>query len=309
MNPLSNERIVTQRNVGMPADEITAEAEPNELHALQLNGEASLDDVLSAWNETTARLERTHVALQAEVCRLTDELERKNRELQQQTRLANLGQMAAHVAHEVRNNLMPAALYLSLLRRRLSTDESSRQILDKVSASLTALDATVNDLLSFTAERAPQCRKFAVRDVVDDLLRALAPQLQAQRIDARLHIPADHALWADREMLRKAALNLLLNSLDAMPDGGTLSIASRLDDRQLEVEFADSGPGLAPEALHRAFEPFFTTKSHGTGLGLAAVWRVAELHGGDVVVANRSSGGAAVTLRLPLPAESIGRAA
>lgn len=293
----------------MFAEETTVGTEPGALRALELDGQASLDDVLSAWNETTARLEQTHGALQSEVRRLTDELERKNRELQQQTRLANLGQMAAHVAHEVRNNLMPAALYLSLLRRRLAGDESSVQILDKVSASLTALDATVNDLLSFTAERAPQRRLVVVRDVLDDLLRTLAPQLQAQRIDARLLVPAEHALSADREMLRKAALNLLLNALDAMPEGGTLAIASRVDGPRLEIEFADSGPGLAPEALHRACEPFFTTKSHGTGLGLAAVWRVAELHGGDVVVANRASGGAAVTLRLPWPQTTSGRAA
>src|SRR5947207_15300437 len=111
-----------------------------------LDANADLHTVLAAWHGATLRLEQTHEALRQEVHRLTDELESKNRELARKNRLADLGQMASHVAHEVRNSLVPVTLYLSLLRRRLSEDIMSRELLDKLAAGFTTLDATVNDL-------------------------------------------------------------------------------------------------------------------------------------------------------------------
>ncbi|MEM1304537.1 MAG: histidine kinase dimerization/phospho-acceptor domain-containing protein, partial [Planctomycetota bacterium] len=110
--------------------------------------DVGLAELLDAWNAATRRLEQTHGVLQQEVARLSDELEIKNRELSRKNRLADLGQMASHVAHEVRNNLSPVTLYLSLLRRRLEGDPAALETLSKVEAGLAALDATVNDLLS-----------------------------------------------------------------------------------------------------------------------------------------------------------------
>jgi signal transduction histidine kinase len=104
---------------------------------------------------------------------------------------------------------------------------------------------------------------------------------------------------ADRDLLRRAVLNLSLNALDAMPDGGRLFITSFSGAGGLELELADSGPGLSEQAQRRAFEPFFTTKSNGTGLGLAIVDRIAEVHGGDVAARNCPEGGAAFTIRIP----------
>src|SRR5260221_1989492 len=122
--------------------------------------DVDLQTILSAWNDATDRLRRTHETLRDEVRRLTDELEIKNRELARTNRLADLGQMASHVAHEVRNALVPVSLYLSLLRRRLGDDAGSLDVLAKVSAGFTAVDATVNDLLHFTAQRDPQRRSL-----------------------------------------------------------------------------------------------------------------------------------------------------
>ena len=131
--------------------------------SITLGGAADLTTVLAAWNTATVRLQETHEALRSEVRRLTDELEVKNRELARKNRLADLGQMASHIAHEVRNNLVPVTLYLSLLRRRLSDDSGSLDILDKVGAGCIAMDATVNDLLNFTSENNPQLRSFTSR--------------------------------------------------------------------------------------------------------------------------------------------------
>jgi signal transduction histidine kinase len=268
--------------------------------AIKLDRSADLQTVLAAWHVATVRLERTHEALRAEVRRLTDELERKNRELARKNRLADLGQMAAHVAHEVRNTLVPVALYLGLLRRRIARDPDALEMLEKITAGMTALDATVGDLLHFTSDRDPQLRSFPVRLLVDELLASLAPQLEAQSIRTSVVIPPHETVTADREMIRRAVLNLVLNALDAMPKGGVLEVRTVCGPQGVELQVADTGPGLSEEALGRAFEPFYTTKPAGTGLGLAIVYRIAEVHGGSVLAANRPEGGALVALRLPV---------
>ncbi len=262
---------------------------------------ADLETVLAAWHEATLRLEHTHEALRAEVRRLTDELEVKNRELARKNRLADLGQMASHIAHEVRNSLVPITLYLSLLRRRISDDSGSLEVLDKIAGGFTELDATVNDLLHFTSDRDPKTHSFSLRKLVEDVQASLMPQLSAQGVSTEIDMVDGLQIHADEDMLRRAVLNLTLNAIDAMPDGGSLVVTGVTTDNRVELEVADSGPGLSEEVKCRVFEPFFTTKQGGTGLGLAIVYRISEVHGGDVLAANCPDGGAAFTLRIPQP--------
>ena len=262
-----------------------------------LDASADLQTILAAWHTATLRLEQTHNALRDEVQQLTAELEIKNRELARKNRLADLGQMASHVAHEVRNNLVPVTLYLSMLRRRLTGDAEGLDMLEKVNAGFRAMDVMVNDLLHFTSDRDPQVSLVPLRKLVTDIEASLAPQLAAQKIRFELGISPQHALRADREMLRRAVLNLVLNALDAMPGGGTLSVGTADAADGFELYVADSGPGLPADVLPRIFEPFFTTKPGGTGLGLAIVSRIAEAHGGTVSAANARHGGAVFTLR------------
>jgi signal transduction histidine kinase len=258
-----------------------------------------LQSILAAWNEATDRLQQTHETLRAEVSRLTDELEAKNRELARKNRLADLGQMASHVAHEVRNSLVPMKLYLSLLRRRIDDDRGSLDVLDKVTAGFNALEATVSDLLHFSAHRDARRQAVTVSRIFDEVLQSLAPQLAAQGIVAEIDCPETLSAQADGEMLRRAVLNLVLNALDALPDGGELTLTACRTSQGLEIEVADSGPGVSPALLDRLFEPFFTTKSSGTGLGLAIVERIVAAHGGRAQVVNCPEGGAAFTLIIP----------
>jgi signal transduction histidine kinase len=266
-----------------------------------LDANADLEAVLAAWHAATVRLEQTHESLRDEVRRLTDELELKNRALARKNRLADLGQMASHIAHEVRNNLVPLTLYLSLLRRRISDDPGSLDVLAKIEAGCASLDTMVNDLLHFTSERDPVLRSFALRPLIDEVCASLAPQLTAQDIEFVVDVPAGETVTADRDMLRRAVLNLALNALDAMPDGGTLTITTCLTSRGLELEVADTGSGLSDDSVGRAFEPFFTTKCGGTGLGLAIVDQILQAHGGSATAANCPEGGAAFTICLPAP--------
>ncbi|MEM6797938.1 MAG: HAMP domain-containing sensor histidine kinase [Planctomycetota bacterium] len=267
--------------------------------AVEAAGGPDLGELLDAWRSATDRLERTHALLQGEVARLTQELEVKNRELARKNRLADLGQMASHVAHEVRNNLVPVTLYLSLLRRRMAGDPAGLETLSKVEAGFTALDATVNDLLSFTAHRQPQWHSFLVHDLVEEVCESMAPQLEAQCVDVEIDVPPNTLLTADREMIRRAVLNLVLNALDVMPGGGDLVVTSYDGVSGFELEVADSGPGVSEEDKKRLFEPFYTTKQQGTGLGLSVVYHVAEAHGGIVTVDNCPEGGAAFTIKIP----------
>ena len=270
---------------------------------LQVDGNADLEAVLAAWHTATVRLEQTHEALRAEVRRLTDELEVKNRELARKKRLADLGQMASHIAHEVRNNLVPVTLYLSLLRRRVSDDPGSLDVLVKIEAGFAALNVTVNDLLQFTSDRDPQWQSFSLAKLVEEVYGTLAPQLSAQSIRTRNKIDGHLSVIADRDMFRRALLNLVLNAVDAMPEGGTLTVSASSGPQGVELTVADTGQGLSEEAQRRAFEPFFTTKRGGTGLGLAIVYRIAEVHGGRVTAANARGRGARFTITIPPQAQ------
>lgn len=202
---------------------------------------ADLQTVLAAWHAATVRLEHTHEALRAEVGRLTSELEIKNRELARTNRLADLGRMASHVAHEVRNNLVPVSLYLSLLRRRLADDLQGLDVLDKLGAGFQALDVTVHDLLHFTSDRDPQRRPFRVEELIEEVRDSLRPQLEAQAIETVLQASGPAWATADRDMVRRAVLNLVLNALDAMPEGGTLSITATAGDEGVEFSVGDTG--------------------------------------------------------------------
>ncbi len=270
-----------------------------------LESDAGLETILAAWNEATLRLQSTHEVLQAEVSRLNSELAEKNRELARKNRLADLGHMAAHVAHEVRNSLVPVTLYMSLLKRRLVDDAESGAILTKVEAGFTTLDATVNDLLNFTSDRTPDWRTFAMRELVDEVCQAVGPQLDAQSIAVRTDVAPSTRLSADREMIRRAMLNLILNSLDAMSAGGELVITSFDGPQGFELEIADSGPGITDEQQQHLFDPFYSTKATGTGLGLSIVQRIAESHGGRVTARNCPEGGAAFTIEIPRRAMGV----
>jgi signal transduction histidine kinase len=286
-----------------PDELSTAAADANRGDAQSL-ADLDLQTILQVWNQATDRLQRTHEALRQEVHRLSDELAAKNRELARKNRLADLGQMASHIAHEVRNSLVPMKLYLSLLRRRIDSDSGSLDVLDKIAAGFSALEATVSDLLNFSVDREPHGTTVEIPELIHNVLHSLAPQLEAQRIVTHVDVPLGIRAVVDFDMLRRAILNLVLNALDVMPAGGELVVTACRCREALEIEVADSGPGVEDSAMQHLFEPFFTTKSAGTGLGLAIVERIAQAHGGAVIVANCPEGGAAFTLRIPHSAKA-----
>ncbi|MGE0757560.1 MAG: PAS domain-containing sensor histidine kinase, partial [Pirellulaceae bacterium] len=195
--------------------------------------------------------------------------------------------------------LAPVTLYMSLLRRRLAQDPDGLRVLDKLESGFTSLEATVHDMLSFTSDRPPVWRRFGLRDLINEVCETVSPQLNAHALHTFLDVAPELGVWGDRDMLRRALTNLILNAVDAMPRGGELYITGTRCVDGFDVEVADTGPGIPEGVVEHLFEPFFTTKSDGAGLGLAIVDRVAEAHGGDARAANCPEGGAAFTIHIP----------
>ncbi|HYE03028.1 MAG TPA: ATP-binding protein [Phycisphaerales bacterium] len=267
-----------------------------------------LPELLAAFNDVTARLHASHEALRAQVARLQEELVAAGAELERSRRLAALGEMAAGIAHEVRNPLGAIRLYAGLLEHDLADRPRDREAAGKILASVRGLDAVVGDVLAFARET----RAVLAPVRLGELARAAAEEALA----GRGHVPGvvfegDPAASApaDAGLLHRALVNLVRNAAEAMEqDPGpeprlTIRWGTRPAGRDrgagtAYIGVADTGPGLAPDVLARMFNPFFTTRATGTGLGLAIVHRIVEAHGGRVVVENQQRG-ALVEIELP----------
>ena len=149
---------------------------------------------------------------------------------------------------------------------------------------------------------APQFSEtFSLRELVAEVCQPLESRFSAQAIQRSSTSPQDQTVTAERELLRRAVQNLVLNAVDAMPDGGLLTATSAAGAQTVELEIADTGPALSDEERQQAFDLLPSARRGGTGWGLAVVNRIAELHGGSVSVANCPDGGVAFTLRIPAP--------
>lgn len=140
---------------------------------------------------------------------------------------------------------------------------------------------------------------FPLRELVEEICHPLESRLQTLAIQTVIDIPFDHTITADRELLGRAVRNLVLNAVEAMPQGGSLIATSAVGAKMVELEIADTGSSLSDEERQQAFELCPTAQRGATGWGLAIVYRIAEMHGGTVTAANCPEGGVAFTLRIP----------
>jgi PAS domain S-box-containing protein len=219
-------------------------------------------------------------------------------QLADQAALAQLGQLAAVVAHEVRNPIAGVRGGLQILRDRLTKDAADRRVIDAMVERLDAMNAKVEDLLRFSRPRTPVLGPVDLRMIVDDVLH-----------NARAAVSGDHskvtvigggiAAMADAEMLRAVLLNLTLNACQAA-SGKPVEVTIGADTHEARVSIADRGPGIPDEHREKVFDAFFTTKQSGTGLGLAIVKRLTELQNGQVALRRREGGGTIAEVTFPL---------
>ena len=269
----------------------------------QTDETVDLASILRSYSDVTERLKNSHDALAQEVCRLREKLHRQDKELQRRERLASLGQMAAGVAHEIRNPLGGIGLYASLLDRDLADRPAEREIVRKLSAGIRNVDSIVNDILAFAGDGEPSPRDVSLERVLEGTLAQTNPRAEMLHVKVAVDSALlDVKLFCDGAQIERALINLILNAVDAAGENGQVNLRLHLantGDGLVGIAVEDDGPGVESEDLHRVFDPFFTTKDSGTGLGLAIVHRIAESNGGYVRVENRTGGGARFVLFVP----------
>jgi two-component system, LuxR family, sensor kinase FixL len=223
---------------------------------------------------------------------------RLEEQLRESAALAKVGEMAAVIAHEVKNPLAAIRGAIQVIGGRLPADSGDAVVLADIVKRIDALDGLIKDLLLFA--RPPQPRRASV-DVVPlvsmtaDLLRQ-DPSLKDLEIDVEGSAPP---VLADAEMLKIVFQNLLVNGAHAMHGRGRIGVAVEPVDGVCQIAFTDAGPGIAPEIRDKVFTAFFTTKSRGSGLGLATAKRFVEAHHGEILVECPQGGGTRVTVRIP----------
>ena len=220
-------------------------------------------------------------------------------QLAQQAALARVGQMAAVVAHEVRNPLAGVKGAVQVLRSRRSTADSELPVMRDIVARIDALSELINDLMVFARPRPPRLAVVELHAILADAITIVRRDPAAHSVEISVQ-GDDVSVTADGELVRATVLNLLLNAAQAMAGKGRIIVTTLRQNGSAVVRIGDTGPGIAPEIREQIFEPFFTTKARGGGLGLPIARRTAELHGGTLTLECPPEGGTVVTMSLPI---------
>jgi signal transduction histidine kinase len=216
-------------------------------------------------------------------------------------RLSALGALSAGMAHEIRNPLGSITGAVEILEEMTPQEDQRREFVDIVQKEMNRLSTIVAsqlDLVRSTPQERAPCDLRRVVKSVTELSRR-----QAEQQEVKISVELDEeftTVEADEQGLRQAVLNLLINAIQSMPDGGQVRIRADSNGDRLRIIVDDEGPGLSAEALEHAFDPFFTTKQHGTGLGLSIAFQIVDQHGGDLRAENRDDGGARFVMELPV---------
>jgi len=221
-----------------------------------------------------------------------------------------MGEMAANIAHEIRNPLGSIELFASLLKKDLRS-EKDRDRVSHIIGSVRNMDNKISNLLLFTRKQKSLMKKINVNDVLNEVLKFSKQIIGRENIiiTAR-HENIDPIIKGDTELLKHVFLNLILNAIQAMPEGGNLQIETKIygkikeereiDDPKVEIKFIDTGAGISDKYIKRIFDPFFSTREGGMGLGLVIVHNIVDLHGGSIDVESNNGKGAIFNITFPL---------
>ena len=242
------------------------------------------------------------------------EVQAAQTQMVQMEKMRAVGELASGVAHDLNNALMAVLGYTELAEESLDDPEVLQSSLSVIKKSASDASSTVKRLQNFARQRATaHGERTDVNQVVSDVLQMTRPrwrdeaQRQGRHYAIETHFSELPTLLAEESGLREVLINILHNAMDAMPTGGTLTLATRLaagaDGEEIQIEIGDTGKGMTPEVAARIFDPFFTTRGiEGTGLGLAVSWTIIQRHGGHISVDSAPGAGTRFTLRLPLSA-------
>ena len=231
-------------------------------------------------------------------------------EIELSHRLAAIGRLASGVGHEVKNPINAIVVHLEVLRQKLQQmDPDTRRHMDVIASEIQRLDRVVQMLIDFTRPVELRLTDIDLSRIVDEVLSLASPDAERHGVRVIRQLAAETLpVRVDADLLKQALLNVVLNGVQAMPQGGNLEVAARrTSDREIVIEVRDQGAGIAPEIRDKVFNLYFTTKKAGTGIGLAMTYKVMQLHHGSVDFAPASPRGTVFQLTLPLqeqPAEA-----
>lgn len=241
------------------------------------------------------------------------DLEQSRKRLIQSEKLAALGQLAAGIAHEIYNPLTAIKMLLFSLQQGLSLDAQKTKDLEVITKEIGRMERFIQNFLQFARPHESYKSSLNINDLIRNTLALLAPQISSSQIqieeDLLSSIPQ---IYADSEQLQQILVNIILNSLQAMPEGGKLKIETCLNHKShpgskqsLQIIIRDTGKGIPREVLKNMFDPFVTTKSKGVGLGLSISYQIAKQHGGWIEGVNNPGKGATFIINLPLQKEDV----
>ena len=226
--------------------------------------------------------------------------------LQRRNRLEAMGQMVGSIAHEIRNPLGSVELFASMLRKDLRDQPQLRSYAEHISMAVQSMDQLLSNLLVYTR---PDCSRLGWHDtevLIREVLTLASHAIPPDTVDVRCQMhPLVPQLWCDGPKMKQVLLNLVLNAVQAMPKGGTLTLTACPSPPEIQevpavhITVSDTGTGIPAELQSRVFDPFFTTKDQGTGLGLAIVHALVEAHHGRIDVESRPGHGTSFVITLP----------
>ncbi len=251
-------------------------------------------------------------ALAIQRCHLAERLVSTEEELRQGERLSAIGLLAAEVAHEIRNPLTVVKMLTHNLKREISETDPRHRDFEVLTRKMDQMNHTVERVLGLARSSEPQFETVPLASLVEELILLIRHKLASQRVILKWQpIEATPSVRADRAQMEQALLNLVLNALQAMPDGGTLKISTGTSPKALPeismawIEIRDSGVGMTHTQQLNLFQPFLTSKKTGTGLGMAIVNKIVQAHGGTISVRSKARRGTSVRIHLPQTADQL----
>jgi signal transduction histidine kinase/putative methionine-R-sulfoxide reductase with GAF domain len=239
--------------------------------------------------------------MEEKIQRTTADLRRMEAQLIRSEKLAALGQLAAGIAHEIRNPLTSINILIHSLQESASEKNFRAEDLSVIAEEIERINLIVDQFLRFARPAPPQFCEAELVPVIKETIHLLRPQAERQAISIQESFHPLPRVIMDREQMKQVVLNLLINAVQAMPEGGELKIAGQVsgNEQWVQLSVGDSGPGIPPEVMKKLFDPFFSTKETGVGLGLSIAHRIVDQHRGRIEVESRVGEGTVFTVWLP----------
>ena len=229
-----------------------------------------------------------------------------DRQLKTADRLSAISRLTGGVAHEVKNPLNAMLMHVELAKMKLSHGDYDLQPqMDVISSEILRLDRVVKTFLDFTRPVALNLVEAPLGSIVAEIADLARPQAEAAGIELLVQRDAEQvSVTVDADLLKQALLNIVVNAIEAMPEGGQLKIESGVKGDQASIRITDSGPGIPPEVRDNIYNLYFTTKPQGSGIGLAMTFRIVQLHDGRIDFTSEPGKGTSFTIELPLAVEA-----